>query len=288
MSDTPAPNGAESVLVIGSAGYLGRYVARSFAEAGYRVTGLQRPGGRPVDPRYQAVPGDLADPASLRAAAEGFDLVVHAGRIEGEVEREGVEAILASGTRLIHTSGADVLGPGDTFEDTVPKPPSCVAWRAPVEQVVRAGGGILIRPGLIYGDNGGVVPDQLLPVAAKLGAGLYFERRGVRWPAVHVADLAELYPLVARKAAPGTAWNGVTETIAVDELAAVTGAGTSVCWQSIDNPPAEIADIVELYVMDHDVSSEKTRREMGWRPRYLDAIGYLREECAAALPLLGR
>lgn len=288
MSDTPAPSGATRVLVIGSTGYLGRYVARSLAEAGYHVAALQRPGGRPVDPRYPAVPGDLADPASLRTAAEGFDLVVHAGRIEGEVEREGVEAILASGVRLIHTSGADVLGPGHTSEDTVPQPPQCVAWRAPVERAVRAGGGILVRPGLIYGDNGGVVPDQLLPVAAELGAGLYYGRRGVRWPAVHVADLAELYPLVAEKAAPGTAWNGVAETITVDELAAATGGGASVCRPTTDNPPAQIADIVELYVMDHDVSSATTRRELGWRPKYLDAIAYLKEECAAALSARGR
>lgn len=282
MSDT------SRVLVIGSTGYLGRYVARAFAEAGYDVSGLQRPGGRTVDPGYTAVPGDLADPASLRAAAAGFDLVVQAGRIEGEVEREGVEAIMASGARLIHTSGADVLGPGHTFEDTVPQPPSCVAWRAPVERAVREGGGILIRPGLIYGDNGGVVPVQILPVHAKLGAGLYFERRGVRWPAVHVADLAELYPLVARKAAPGTAWNGVAETITVDELADATGIGPSICRASIENPPEEFAEIAELWVMDHHVDSEKTRREMGWQPTYLSAIEYLRKESAATLLALSR
>lgn len=286
MSDTPTPTGTKRVLVIGSTGYLGQYIAQSFADAGYRVAALQRPGGRPVDPRFTAVPGDLTDPASLHSASKGFDLVIHAGRIEGPLEREGVEAILASGTRLIHTSGGDVLGPGETFEDTVPQPPDCVAWRGPVEHAVRQGGGILVRPGLIYGNNGGVVPDQLLPVTVKLGAGLYFERRGIRWPAVHVADLAELYLLVAEKAQPGTAWNGVAETILVDELAAATGEGKSVCWPSTDNPPEEIADIVELYVMDHTVSSERTRRQMGWVPKHLNAIEYLREECTKALQAL--
>jgi len=277
MPDTPR------VLVIGATGYLGRHVARAFADDGHDVSALQRPGGRPVDPRYRPVPGDLADPASLRAAAEGFDLVVQAGRIEGEVEREGAEAIMASGARLIHTSGADVLGPGRSHEDTVPRPPRCVAWRAPVEQAVRAGGGILIRPGLIYGEGGGVVPVQMLPVHARLGAGLYFERRGVRWPAVHVADLADLYLLVARKAAPGTAWNGVAEIITVDELAEATGLGPAICRPTIDNAPPEFAEIAELWVMDHEVDAARTRHEMGWEPRHLGAIDYLRAESAPVL-----
>lgn len=280
MPDTP------SVLVIGSTGYLGRFAARAFADAGYAVSALQRPGGRPVEPRYRAVPGDLADPASLRAAAAGFDLVVQAGRIEGPLEAEGAQAIMAAGARLIHTSGADVLGPGHTFEDTVPRPPACVAWRAEVERTVRAGGGILIRPGLIYGEGGGVVPVQILPVHARLGAGVYFERRGVRWPAVHVADLAALYPLVAAKAAPGTAWNAVAETITVDELAEATGLGPAICRPTLADPPPEFAEIAELWVMDHHVDAGKTRREMGWEPRHLSAIAYLREESAPVLRAL--
>ena len=58
-----------SVLIIGATGYSGVYVAAAFAEAGYRVAALQRPGGRRVPDQYKAVPGDLADPPSLLAAA---------------------------------------------------------------------------------------------------------------------------------------------------------------------------------------------------------------------------
>jgi nucleoside-diphosphate-sugar epimerase len=264
-----------SVLVIGAAGYSGAHVAAAFAGAGYRVAAMQRPGGRPVPDAYQPVPGDLADPPSLTAAARGFDLVVQIGRIEGDIERLGAQALMDSGARLIHTSGCDVLGAGFRTEDSEPQPPPIVGWRAAVERCVLAGGGIIVRPGLIYGHGGGVVPDMLVPLAARIGAGVYIGEKGVRWAAVHVDDLARLYLAVAQRAAPGTAWNGTSETVTVDELAGAVGGGTAVSWPEQLPAPAEIADIAPLFRFDQDVSSEKTRREMGWEPAYPSIVQYL-------------
>ncbi len=271
-----------SVLVIGATGYSGAYVAAAFAEAGHQVSALQRPGGRSVPARYPAVPGDLADPASLTAAARGFDLVVQIGRIEGDVEREGARALLDSGARLIHTSGADVLGSGEVAEDDDPKPPPIVGWRAEVERTVLAGGGVVVRPGLIYGNRGGVVQEMFVPLADRIGAGVYVGAPGVRWAAVHVEDLARLYLEVAAKAAPGTAWNGVSETVTVDRLAAAVGGGVAVSWPEDAPVPPEIGLIGPLMRFDQEVSSEKTRREMGWKPLHESiADHYLRERTAA-------
>src|SRR5205823_5596497 len=127
-------------------------------------------------------------------------------------------------------------------------------------------GGIVVRPGLIYGHAGGVVQDMLVPMAARIGAGVYIGEKGVRWAAVHVDDLARLYLAVARLAAPGTAWNGTSETDTVDELAMAVGDGKAVSWPVDIPPPEEIAQIAPLLRFDQDVSSEKTRREMGWEP----------------------
>src|SRR5258707_1348154 len=82
-----------------------------------------------------------------------------------------------------------------------------------------------VRPGLICGNGGGVVKDMFYPLAAKHGAGVYLGRPGIRWPCVHVEDLARLYVLIAQKAAPGTAWNGVTDHITVSDLAAAVAGG---------------------------------------------------------------
>ncbi|WP_155372833.1 NAD-dependent epimerase/dehydratase family protein [Catellatospora vulcania] len=264
------------VLVIGATGYAGGYTAAALARAGYRVAALQRPGGKPVPQQYRPVPGDLADPPSLAAAARGFDIVVQIGRIEGDLESVGAEAIMDTGARLIHTSGADVLGPGHTHEDTVPVPPAVVAWRADVERRVLAGGGMLVRPGLIYGNGGGVVQDMMVPLQERVGAGVYLGRRGIHWPAVHVEDLADLYVLVAQHAAPGTAWNGVTDNVTIDELAAAIAGGHAVCWPADRESPEEIRVIEELYLMDHIVSADKTRRELGWKPIHTSVLDYYR------------
>lgn len=261
------------ILVIGATGYAGEYVASAFAQAGYQVAALQRPGGRPVPGTYRRVDGDLEDPSSLTAAAEQFDLVVQVGRIEGEPERAGAEALLASGALLIHTSGADVLGPGYTDEDTTPDPPPIVAWRKEVERTVLDGGGIVVRPGLIYGNEGGVVQDMMVPLANRVGAGVYLGG-GVRWPVVHVEDLAQLYVLAAELAPAGTGWNGCAENISVEALAAATGGGRAICWPQDEEAPPEIREISPLYLMDHVVSAEKTRRNLGWDPVYDSVVEY--------------
>lgn len=274
--DRPTDPRQTDVLVIGATGYAGTHVAAAFARAGYRVAALQRPGGRPVPPGYHRVAGDLADPPSLAAAAAGFDLVIQVGAIVGDIESVGAEAIMATGVRLIHTSGADVLGPGESDEDTVPAPPPIVAWRADVERRVRTGGGILVRPGLIYGNKGGLVAHTMIPITARVGAGVYLGRPGIRWPVVHVDDLAQLYLAVAAGAAPGTAWNGCTENVGVDELVAAVAGGRSICWPADQQPPDEIKVVEELYLMDHPVSAEKTRRELGWRPVHTSVVDYYR------------
>jgi nucleoside-diphosphate-sugar epimerase len=280
VDDVADPQQTE-VLIIGATGYTGGHVATAFERRGYRVAALQRPGGKPVPAEYRAVPGDLADPPSLAAAAQHSDLVVQVGRIEGDLESVGAEAIMSTGTRLIHTSGADVLGPGHTHEDTVPQPPAVVAWRADVERRVLAGGGILIRPGLIYGNQGGVVQDLMVPLQERVGVGVYLGDDTIRWPAVHVEDLAELYLLVAEHAAPGTAWNGCTENVTVADLAAAVAGGKAICWPADEPSPEEIRVIEELYLMDHVVSADKTRRELGWTPVHTSVLDYYRAEAAA-------
>ncbi|MFY1699802.1 MULTISPECIES: NAD-dependent epimerase/dehydratase family protein [unclassified Solwaraspora] len=264
------------VLVIGAAGYIGSAVAAAFAAAGHRVSGLQRPGGRPVPRAYRAVPGDLTDPPSLVAAVDGFDLVVHVGALRDDrYEQPGLRALLGTGTPMLYTSGVDVLGPGEVTEDSPPEPHPIVAWRAPSEIAVRAHGGRLIRPGLVYGNGGGVVHHMLAPMTARLGCGIFLGEPGVRWAAVHVEDLARLFVAVAERAAPGTAWNAVAETVRVDDIARAIGGGVARSLP-VDQAPPEIHDIAGLFRYDQAVSAERTRREMSWQPVHesiLDELG---------------
>lgn len=275
----PAPE----VLIIGSAGYVGTRMSAAFVHGGYRVAGLQRPGGTPVNPAYRPVPGDLADPPSLVAAARGFDLVVHLGSIlNEELDLAGVDALIEAGSPLIITSGSDVLGAGHVDEDDVPKPHPLVGWRDEVERRALAAGHRVIRPGLIYGAFGGVVRNMMMPVASRLGAGVYVGEPDVRWGAVHVEDLPSLYLAVARQAAPGTVWNAIADNVLVDRLAALVGCGKTISWPEDEPVPFEYEPIAGLFRLHQVVSSEKTRREMGWRPCNTDTVASLAREFAAA------
>ena len=216
------------ILVIGATGYIGSAAATALVRAGHDVATLRRHHGRTPE-GLQAVEGDLADPASLGPAATGFDRVVHVGPPLGEqADLAAVDALLSAGSPLVHTTGAAVLGSGAVDEDSAPDPHPIVAWRAEVERRVLAAGGQVVRPGLVYGNGGGLVPGLFARKAAERGIGLDIGEPGVRWPVVHVEDLADLYVTVVGRAGPGTVWHGTSETVRLDAIAAAVGGGRAV------------------------------------------------------------
>jgi nucleoside-diphosphate-sugar epimerase len=258
------------ILIIGATGYVGSHVAAAFTKAGHEVSALRRPGGRPTP--YPTVIGDLADPASLASAAANFDHVIHVGvPVDENIDVAGVDALHAAGSPIIYTTGAAVLGGGSVDEDSPPDPHPLVAWRAEVERRVRAAGGRVIRPGMVYGHDSGIVHDLFTPWAAKRGTGVYIGPAGVRWPVVHVDDLAELYVMVAEQAQPGTIWHGMSETIRLDRLAAALGGGTASSWP-LSEATAELGPLADLFTRDQDVSAAKTRETLGWRPVHTSIV----------------
>ncbi|WP_254768893.1 NAD-dependent epimerase/dehydratase family protein [Salinilacihabitans rarus] len=106
------------VFVAGSTGVLGRRLVDRLADRGHDVVGLVRDdagaervrerGGRP---RY----GDVLEPAGLREAAEGADVVVHAataiptGRRPSAADRERNDRVRIEGTRTL-LDAADAVG----------------------------------------------------------------------------------------------------------------------------------------------------------------------------------
>jgi nucleoside-diphosphate-sugar epimerase len=263
------------ILIIGVSGYIGSHVATVLADAGHEVSALHRPGGVPLPERYGRVTGDLAEPGSLTAAAAGYDRVIHAGApIDDGTDRAGAEALLAAGSPLLYTTGAAVLGAGTQDEDSAADPHPIVAGRPAIEQAVLRAGGWVIRPGMVYGDGGGLVHGLLAAKAAERGAGVYIGPPGTRWPVVHVDDLATLYLAVATRAAPGTIWHGASETVRLDAIATALGGGTAVSWP-VPQARAELGLLADLFTRDQDVSAAKTYAALGWAPAYTSIIKYL-------------
>jgi nucleoside-diphosphate-sugar epimerase len=267
------------ILVIGVTGYIGSHVAEAFSAAGHQVSALLRPGGRPAPALYEPVVGDLLDPPSLTSAAAGFDLVVHAGAPIGDADLPGVEALVAAGSPLLHTTGAAVLGSGPMDEDSPPDPHPVAASRPEIERRVTAAGGWVIRPGMVYGNGGGLVHGLLAEKAAARGVGVYIGPPGTRWPVVHVEDLAALYPAVVGRAAPGTVWHGIAETVRLDAIAVALGGGSAWSWP-VDEAAVELGPLADLFTRDQQVSSAKTQRRLGWTPVHTSIVDHL----AAAHP----
>lgn len=251
-----------NILVIGATGYIGSHVAAALTRAGYAVTALRRAEG------YPTVPGDLTDPDSLSVAARGFDRVVHAGPpLDPDADVAGAAALVASGTPVLYTTGASVLGAGTVDETSTPDPHPVAAGRPEIERRVLAAGGWVIRPGLVYGDGAGLVPDLMGGWAARRGAGVYIGQPGTRWPVVHVADLAELYVAALRHGGPPAIWHGVAQTVRLDAIAAALGGGAAVSWPVAD-AVAELGPLADLFTRDQDVSSARTREALGWTPAH--------------------
>ena len=81
--------------VTGGTGFLGLYIVRALAAAGWRVRVLARQtpaGPQPGDPTTDLVTGDLSNRRALRELVDGADLVVHAA---GLIKAPNLAAFLA-------------------------------------------------------------------------------------------------------------------------------------------------------------------------------------------------
>lgn len=273
------------VLVLGSTGYIGSAVVQRLTAEGHQVVHFvkaasQSPAGAP------AVVGDLADPASLRAAVtDDIDAVINLATPTGEeaVDAAAVDALTerlrGSGRAFVYTSGVWVLGAtGDTAvdEDAPTNAIAIVGYRPRIEERVLAAGGdgvraVVVRPGIVYGRGGGI-PGLMTGWAREHGAGRYVGSASTRWPMVHVDDLAELFVLAVTKADAGSVLHGVAhEAVPVAALAAAAdvaagGIGRAEPWPSEQAAEAVGAPFAEALGLNQVVSGQRAVTALGWRP----------------------
>lgn len=168
-----------TVLVTGATGFVGSHLVDLLVERGERVRILARPGEevtRLAQVGVETHRGDLTDRASLEAAVDGVDRVLHcAARMgpwgpEAEYELVNVrgpkilaEAAMAAGVRrFVHVSSIDVhgLAVGDRVDEMAPygieRDPYCrskIAGESALQHLIKERGApvTIVRPGLIYG-----------------------------------------------------------------------------------------------------------------------------------------
>ncbi|MGW6564125.1 NAD-dependent epimerase/dehydratase family protein [Streptomyces sp. NPDC054975] len=273
------------VLVLGATGYIGSAVVARLTLDGHDVVPLVKDAASLHSDMPVRV-GDLADPASLRAAVtDDVDAVINLSTPTGDeaMDTAALEALLAplrgTGRAFVYTSGVWVLGAtgnAPATEDAGTDPIAIVGYRPRIEQRVLTATGddvrtVVIRPGVVYGRDGGI-PALMTGWAREHGAGRYVGPVATRWPMVHVDDLAELYVLATTKAYPGDLLHGVAwESVPVAAVAAAAdiaagGIGRAEPWPLAEAVKVLGAPFAEALALDQVVSGRRAVDELGWRP----------------------
>jgi nucleoside-diphosphate-sugar epimerase len=165
------------VLLTGGSGFLGSFVAEQLAAEGHVVRALVRPRSdrKVLDqlPRVELAPGAIEDRASLGAAVDGVDAVVHvAGIVKArrpaeffQVNAQGTKNLVAAAVRrnvprFVYVSSLAAVGPssdGTPVPDDAEPRPVTHYGRSKLEAecaVMEAKDRIhatVVRPPLIYG-----------------------------------------------------------------------------------------------------------------------------------------
>jgi NADH dehydrogenase len=222
------------VLLTGGTGYVGSEVAPALAAAGHDLRMLVHRRSDDLPAGAEAVQGSITDAASVAAAAEGCDAIVHLVAIlDGSDEQ--FEAVNAGGPRnvvaaakqhgirrLVHMSALGV---------TAEHAPLTRYWRTKYAgklAVTESGlDWTVVEPSFVFGRGGGALKafESLLrlPVAPVIGNGRY------RHQPVWVGDVATAFvralerPATVGKVIPLGGPQVFTFDELLDELARVTG-----------------------------------------------------------------
>ncbi|MGA1268487.1 MAG: complex I NDUFA9 subunit family protein [Gemmobacter sp.] len=218
------------VTIFGGSGFVGRYVARRMAQAGWRVRVAVRRPNEAIFVRTYGVPGqvepiacNIRDDASVAQALAGADAAVNCVGILAEAGANRFEAVHAEGAgriaraaaaagvgRLVHVSaiGADAGSPS-----------AYARSKAAGEAAVRAAfpGAVILRPSIIFGPedqffNRFAAMTRTSPVLPVVGG-------TTRFQPVHVDDVAAAAERALRTdVAPGVYELGGPETLSFADL----------------------------------------------------------------------
>jgi len=238
----PAPNGrtarlepGDACLVTGASGFIGGHLTERLVQEGLPVRCLVRASSdtsRLEQLGVEIAVGDLANPASVVAAAGGCRCVFHCGALvsdwatAGEIERVNVAgtrnvlqaAVDASVQRFVHFSTTDVYGyPGRPAIDETYSAARFSNWyaqtkraaEAEVRRVERAHGMevVVLRPATIYGPRSVDVVGEIAR-AIRGGNMLLIDRGRAIAGLCYVHNLIDAALLALNhEAAPGHAFN---------------------------------------------------------------------------------
>jgi uncharacterized protein YbjT (DUF2867 family) len=175
-----------TILLTGATGFVGGHLVRLLRQSRRNVRCLLRSPRRAQELRRlgcEIAPGDVSDRTSLAQACDGVDAVVHlVAIIRGR--RSDYERVMVQGTHNLVEAAAEAglrrfvlasaLGVGEQTRELTPY--FRAKWE--MERMLKASGRehVILRPGFVFGADGGVLPTflrlvRLSPLTPVLGAG---------------------------------------------------------------------------------------------------------------------
>jgi NADH dehydrogenase len=213
--------------VTGGTGFIGPHVVHELRAQDESVRALVRkPSGATQLTTWgvELATGDVTDPASLRAACEGVDTVVHlVAIIKGSPA--DFERVMTQGTRDLVAAAQDAgvrrfvlasaLGLDEATKGAVPY--YAAKWE--MERAVKESGldHVIFRPSFVFGRDGGVLPTfvrlaRFAPVTPIVGPGTQ------KLQPIWVEDLARYYADAVAKPVSGTFELGGPDAVTWNEF----------------------------------------------------------------------
>jgi nucleoside-diphosphate-sugar epimerase len=284
------------IFLTGATGYIGSAVLDAALRANHQITALVRtPQAADVLASRGVTPvlGDLAAVTSYRAAADAHDAYVHTAADSSprreEVDRKAIDTLMAlasaraksSPVSFVYTSGIWVLGSNaQPMDETAqPNPGQLLGWRPAHELLVLQAAGpnlrtAVIRPGVVYGGNRGIVSDLLKNALNGLirviGTGEN------HWPLVYDRDLADLYVRVAALPAASGIYHANDEgdetvNAIVEGIKNHLSASPDVRHVPLEEARKKLGAYADALALDQRVRGPRARA-LGWSPT-LHSVG---------------
>src|SRR3954449_12552482 len=275
------------VALTGATGFIGSHVLTELQDHGHEVTTLVR-----NDADAEAVAAkdatpvvvDLYDQSAVGSALSDADGAIHTASPGDETSADldsamvdaAIEAFDGTGKPYLHITGAWVYGANTSITEESPiDAPAMVSWKEPIARRALDASdmrGVVIAPGVAYGDGGGGVPGLLLGSPRDDADNLIMLGTGQQhWATVHVADLADFFRRALEDdSARGhyVIGDGLNPTVAeITEAAAVAVGAPGAVPGSDDEARARLGDyFAEVLLHDQTADTTKARGELGWSP----------------------
>jgi len=202
------------VTIYGGSGFVGRYIARRMAQAGWRVRVAVRRPNEAIFVRPYGVPGqvepllaNIRDDASVRAAMRGADAVVNCVGILAPVGKNRFDSVQAEGAariaRIAAESGVARMVQLSAIGADPASRSAYARTKAQGEAAVLAAmpGAMVLRPSIVFGPE-----DQFFnrfAAMVRLGPVLPVVGGNTRFQPVYVDDVAQAAVMGALGQAPG-------------------------------------------------------------------------------------